>query len=67
MSKKTLSFQLDQNEAERIESRAAAENRSVSSFLRNILAGQGVLFSRGVVTPATSSAAKRTGSKRAQV
>ena len=67
MSKKTLSFQLEQNEAERIESRAAAENRSVSSFLRNILVGQGILFSSGVGTPSAASAVKRAGSKRARV
>lgn len=41
--KKTLSVQLDQSELERLRQLAKAENRTVSSYLRNVLIQTNIL------------------------
>jgi hypothetical protein len=55
MSKKTLSFEVEEEMANQIEARAAAESRSVSGFLRHVLVSQGIISSTGVVTPSTNA------------
>ena len=54
-TKKTLSVQLEKSEYNRLEALAKAENRSLSSYLRNVLTISNVL-------PGCSD----TGSKRAK-
>jgi hypothetical protein len=52
-NKKTLSVQLERSEYSRLEALAKAENRSVSSYLRNVLTVSNILPGCTHTQPAT--------------
>ena len=57
-TKKTLSVQLEKSEYNRLEALAKAENRSLSSYLRNVLTVSNVL------PGCSDTGSKRTKSRR---
>lgn len=66
-SKKTLAVQVTAEDYAFIESKAVAENRTVSSYLRNVMIGAGVLPRCSDTKRAGSALLNRKGRSRAKV